>query len=39
MFYEDYGGPRLAQLDAVAATGELLRGWQLPFRRREPGRD
>lgn len=31
MFYEDYVGPRLAQLDAVAATGLLLRDGSFRF--------
>ena len=31
MFYEDYVGPRLAQLDVVKATGELLRDGSFRF--------
>src|SRR5437764_12496646 len=31
-FYEDYVGPRLAQLNAVSATGELLRNGNFLFR-------
>ena len=31
MFYEDYVGPRLAQLDVVKATGTLLRGGSFHF--------
>jgi hypothetical protein len=31
MFYEDYVGPQLAQLDAVKATGKLLRGGSFKF--------
>jgi hypothetical protein len=31
MFYEDYVGPRLAQLNAVKATGELLRDGSFRF--------
>jgi hypothetical protein len=30
-FYEDYTGPRLAQLDAVRATGQLLRDGSFRF--------
>jgi hypothetical protein len=30
-FYEDYVGPRLAQLNAFSATGELLRGGNFRF--------
>src|SRR6516162_5406583 len=30
-FYEDYVGPQLAQLDAVKATGTLLRDGSLRF--------
>jgi hypothetical protein len=30
-FYEDYAGPRLAQLDAVRATGQLLRDGSFRF--------
>jgi hypothetical protein len=30
-FYEDYVGPRLAQLNAVSATGELLRNGNFQF--------
>ena len=37
-FYEDYVGPKLAQLDVVEASGQLLREWELPFPRRESGR-
>ena len=32
MFYEDYVGPRLTQLNAVAATGELRRNGSFLFR-------
>ena len=31
MFYEDYVGPRLAQLDVVRATGKLLRDGSFRF--------
>src|SRR5258708_7697680 len=31
MFYEDYVGPRLAQLDVVKATGTLLRDGSFHF--------
>jgi hypothetical protein len=31
MFYEDYVGPRLAQLDVVKATGQLLRDGSFRF--------
>ena len=31
MFYEDYVGPRLAQLDVVKATGTLLRNGSFRF--------
>jgi hypothetical protein len=31
VFYEDYVGPKLAQLDAVAASGQLLRNGNFHF--------
>ena len=36
-FYEDYKGPKLDQLNAVAAAGELQPERELPVRRRQQG--